>query len=211
MNIQRLLLTIAIATNFGNTSILAEQSQNNNNEQQDHIQERNDTQDQFNEIYRDHLRRRLEGFPSDPNKTPTDPDIIEHYRDLVFGQNFYRKRIFFGTDESGKPCYKRIMEHEQNNPKFGDVDLVIFHKAAWHKLRFSDSFEVAGIYVDEDARHKTIQSMAGSWLFGKGEGGVWDPQRNTIFGGTRDKEIGKKFDEYMERQKANQSKFNKFK
>jgi hypothetical protein len=42
----------------------------------------------------------------------------------------------------------------------------------------------------------------------KGKGGIWDPQQNTIFGGTQNKNIGQIFAEYM-KQPQEPSKLNK--
>jgi hypothetical protein len=159
----------------------------------------------------EYLMRRLGNLPSDSTKTPTSPDIIEHQPNIKGpDRSFHRKRIYFGTDKEGNPCYRSLYEHEKNNPEFSNVNLVLFHEAAWYKLRFQDSFEEIGIYGDKEVRNRLRSAIAAN-------GGVWCPELNTIIGGSR--EIGKtpgeqciceRFTEFLN-QPEQPSKFSKVK
>ena len=143
--------------------------------------------------------------PQDPNKTPTTPDIIDHYSGLIGARNFYRKRIFFDKDEFGNPYYKTIAQHAKDNPKFGQVKLVIFYETAWYKLRFSDQFKIVGVFANVYARQKIINSATTSlWELitaGINRGAVWCPAQNAIIGGTRDPKICDRFAQYLKKQK----------
>jgi len=139
---------------------------------------------------------------SNQNMTSTTPLPIQHWIGLVGQRNFYRRRIFFGKDKDGNPLYQSIAQHEKSNPEFGNVTLAIFHKAAWYKLRFSDTFEVIGTYSDESARKKLINSMTPYlWENYDDRGGMWYPEQNAIIGGTQDPKIGKLFEQYLKEQK----------
>lgn len=150
-----------------------------------------------------------ENKPSNPNVTPTTPQRIYNYQSLVGGRNFYCRRIYFGKDRDGNPIYKSIERHAKENPEFGNVTLVIFHKAAWYKLRFSDTFEIVGNYSDEDARKIAIYNMTPFlWENNHARGAMWDPKQNAIFvgDGTEDPEIGDRFAQYLkEQEEAEQS------
>jgi hypothetical protein len=156
-----------------------------------HAEEANTTDNTNNNdvpqlTFQEQLIRRAQGLPGDPNKTPTDPDVVENHKDsfLGLGQNFYRKRIFF-PDKDGKMCYKRILGHEKDNPEFGDVTLAIYHET----YKGPDTIEIIGKYADEKARAKFIASITNGW-FSAGKGGVWYPEQKTFVGGTRNKNIG---------------------
>ena len=192
MKIYNTILTIFTTIAFASATIAQETNLN----QQD-LEEKERAERSNRPIVPVIFRNPREGLPWDVNKTPTTPDTIYHYVNPASARNFYRKRIFFGTDQSGKPCYKRIREHAKDNPEFGNVGLVIFHQEAWHKLRFSDSFEMVGTYADESARNKLIDSMSGFWILTQGKGGVWCPEQNVFIGGTRDKNICDRFAEYL--------------
>ena len=141
--------------------------------------------------------------PKDKTKTPASPDIIEHGGNaLKGGRNFYRKRIYFGNDESGNPCYQTIWVHAHNNPAFNNVKLVIFHKASMLKLRSKDSFEIIGTYADKTTREQLIKSIAAN-------GGVWCPEQNALIGNTRDTCIGDKFTEFIQKPTSQSKKIKK--
>lgn len=141
--------------------------------------------------------------PRDKAKTPTSPDIIEHGGNMLKGgRNFYRKRIYFGNDKLGNPCYQSIREHEQNNPDFNNIKLVIFHEASMLKLRSEDSFEIIGTYSDEAALKKLLKSIAAN-------GGVWCPEQNALIGNTRDTCMCDRFAEFTQRPAVQSKKFKK--
>lgn len=134
----------------------------------------------------------------DKTKTPTSPDVIEHSPRLFGGRNFLRKCIYFGKNENGKPCYQRIWQHE-SNPEFSNVKLIIYRKANWFR---SERFEYIGTYGNESARNKLICSI-GSWLgswFREGKGGLWCPEQNVFIGGTKHKNVCKKYARYIKQQ-----------
>jgi hypothetical protein len=141
--------------------------------------------------------------PSDETKTSSSPDIIEHTPTLTYlargGKRFHNKRIYFPG-----AGYERI-GHLQKYLELGHVELIIYHKANWFR---SESFEYIGTYGNESARKKLIRSI-GNW-FGEGNGGLWCPEQNVFIGGTRDKNICKKYAEYM-KQEEQASKFSKIK
>jgi len=129
--------------------------------------------------------------PSDETKTPTSPDIIEHTPTLTYlvrgGQRFHNKRIYFpGVG------YERI-RHLWSYPEFRKVKLIIYHKANWFR---SESFEYIGTFGNESARKKLRRSI-GNW-FGKSNGCLWCPEQNVFIGGTRDKNMCKKYAEYIQ-------------
>ncbi len=166
-----LLLTITILTNI---CMRAEESNTTDNAANNDI---------LQLTFQEQMIRRAQGLPSDPNKTPTDPDVVENHWDLFgFGPNFYRKRIFF-PDKDGKPSYKRIWEHE-DNPEFENVTLAVYHES----YKGPDTIEIIGTYADKKARAKLIRSMTNGF-FSDAKGGVWFPEHNTFVGGTRDKNI----------------------
>ena len=139
----------------------------------------------------------------DRMNNPTTPQYIQNWQGFLGGRYFYRRRIFFGKDELGKPIYQSIGEHAQENPEFGRVALAIFHPAAWYKLRSSDTFEVVGTFSDKDARTKVIKSMTPGWFedVHKARGGMWCPEQNAIIGGTQDPEICDRFAQYLKEEK----------
>ncbi len=150
------------------------------------------------------LLERNSNQPQNPEKTPTTPDIIEHQPNMFKGRQriFGRKRIYFGTDQSGNPCYATIWQHAKDNPAFGDVRLVIFQGNS--KLaKFVNEFRVIGTYADETKHHQLKNSIAK-------HGGVWCPEQNAIIAGTRDKNICTIFTEF-EKEIANQPKSKIFK
>jgi hypothetical protein len=195
MNTKNVILVTAITALFGNNIINAQ-------ELTDH-QQKDREYEEFILRLPEQQRRRLAGLPADPTKTPTSADVIDADRALE------RKGIYYGKDSSGKPSYQRIWQHAKNNPEFGNVRLVIFHKASSWNPWSKDSFEVIGKYSDEAAQTKLKKSIYSTFFF-KGNGGIWDPQQNTIFGGTQNKNIGQIFTEYM-KQPEQASKLSKFK
>jgi len=133
--------------------------------------------------------------PRDKTKTPTSSDVIEHDGgNMKFGgSNFYRKRIYFGTLESGEPHYARIWEHERN-PDFNKVPLIVRKKASiisrllsyisFLNINTDDYFEFVGTFGDEAARRQLINSIPVN-------GGLWcpdpkDPTKGFFVGGTRE-------------------------
>lgn len=132
------------------------------------------------------------GIRPQAEKTPTSPDTIEHQPVIFKGRQriFWRKRIYFGRDAEGKPCYGSINQHEQNNPDFGNVEIVLFHEKAPYKLRFQDSFEKVGTWNDKKAENKLVSATARS-------GGLWCPEQNVFIGGTRDICMCDRYAEYI--------------
>lgn len=186
MNIQNAILIAAITISVGNALVIADESQEN--------RDQNLTPKEIAEIaYQERLRRRAEGLPSNPNETPTSPR-----HDKEGGPRGDLKRrpykmeeagIWFGTDESGKPCYQTIAKHFEKNPKFRQVGLVIY-QSGW----FSEAFETIGTVADENAREQlsdVISDYDGMLLWKHKKNGVWCPLQNVFIGGTGD--IGKTY------------------
>jgi len=155
--------------------------------------------------------------PRDTTKTPTSPDIIEHDgNELKGGRKFHRKRIYFGTLDSGEHHYATIYEHSQN-PNFNNIRLVILKKASFFSSLLSyvpflnisadDYFEVIGTYGDKIARSQLIYNIAKN-------GGLWCPnQENPIesffIGGTREKCMCDLFKEFEQQPAPESTKFKK--
>ncbi len=150
------------------------------------------------------------GKPRDKNKIPTSPDIIEHGGNMLKGgQNFYRKRIYFGTLPSGESHYARISDHLEN-PQFKGVQVIIQKKVSYFTLFLSyvlylnvntdDYFEHVGTIGDEIVQRKLIRSISRN-------GGVWCPGLGFV-GGTREKGVCELTDEFkeLERQVESQQK-----
>ena len=129
------------------------------------------------------MRRRANGLPGNETKTPTSPDIIEHESHfLVGGHLFEDKRIYFGVDESGKPCYQRIRQHAANNPEFGKIKAVIYHKSG----KFGETFENVGPVMQNGRFNRRLVNSIGAGLFSsESKGGLWCPEQNVFIGGTR--------------------------
>ena len=170
MTIKNILCTVAITAIFAaNHMYTSEESTHN---------------EQLRDIWGRYADR-----PQDPDKTPTTPDIIEHQPSMFKGrqQFFERKRIYFGTDQSGKACYASIQEHAKKNSAFGTIKLVIFQGNS--KLKFVSPFKIIGTYSDIN-KHQPLKNSI------KEYGGVWCPEQNAIIAGTRDKNICKAFAEF---------------
>ena len=146
--------------------------------------EQNSQDTGFIHRHSERMRRRADGLPGDETKTPTSPDIVEHQRHFIVGGHLFPdKRIYFGVDESGNPCYLRIRQHAANNPEFAKVQAVIYHEAG----KFSgETFENVGPVVQPDGRfnRRLVNSIGAGW-FSEGKGGVWCPAQNVFIGGTR--------------------------
>jgi len=179
-------LIFAIAAIFGNTIVLAEETpQENRDAQRQRIREA---------AYQESLRRRMQGLPSNPNETPTTPKTLRHDKERSPRGDLKRRpynieeaRIYFGTDEEGKPCYQSVGEHFENNPKFHEVGLVLY-QPGW----FSETFENIGTMADENAQTKlkdTMSDMSGYLLWKHKNHGAWCPEQNVFIGGTGD--VGK--------------------
>jgi len=136
------------------------------------------------------------------HKKPDAPDVFEHNMDaLKGGRIFWRKRIFFGKDESGKDCYRSILQHE-NNSAFGEVKLVLFHKAAWWNPWSKDSLETLGTYSDQSLHHRFLQQVSD-----KKRGGVWCPLQKAFVAGLKDTDIcGKLGQDYQAEEAKHTSK-----
>jgi len=155
--------------------------------------------------------------PRDKTKTPTSPDIIEHGgSDIKVGRNFYFKRIYFGTLDSGEPHYNQIWEH-MFDPYFNNVRLVIFKKASFLSYLLSyipglninadDSFEAIGTYGNKIARSQLLYTIAKN-------GGLWcpnqdNPEEGFFIGGTRDKCMCDMFKEFEQQPASQSTKFKK--
>ena len=90
---------------------------------------------------RDLLIIRLLGLPRNSHETPETPKVMRHDKDQTRGgdikgraKNIENARIFFSTDETGKPCYRPIHEHLRNNPDFGTIKLIIYETKTGHLL-----------------------------------------------------------------------------
>jgi hypothetical protein len=118
---------------------------------------------------------------------PTDPDTFYHEylsdgRTLK-NNNFFFKSIFFGKDETGKDCYRQIMNHMEN-PAFGKVKLIIFNKAAWYNPLSKDSLETLGTYADINIPYRFLEKAS------KSKGGiVWCPLKNAFVAGITNTKI----------------------
>jgi len=114
--------------------------------------------------------RRLQR-PRNPHETPETPKVMLHDKNQSRWRprDIMKARIFFDTHESGEPCYRRISEHLDNNPDFGNVKLIIYHEK-------SDSFEYIGIISDYNAREKFEDSMT------KPQSGIFANFKHKIFG-----------------------------
>jgi hypothetical protein len=156
--------------------------------------------------------------PSNPNETPTTPKVIRHdryqanHRGLKGrSNNIAHARIYFGTDESGKPSYRAIQDHIANNPAFGEVKLVILHEGSWLNPFSNDSFEHIGTIADESSREKLIESMIAengilfrlkNGIFNRLEkDGLWCPKQNAFIGGTKNTCMCDIFEEFEKQQK----------
>lgn len=75
--------------------------------------------------------------PRNPKETPTSSKTVRHDKDQTKrGGDLKRRpykmeeaRIYFDVDKAGKPCYRSIQNHLENNPQFNEVELVLYHEA----------------------------------------------------------------------------------
>ncbi|HLC06883.1 MAG TPA: hypothetical protein VJJ26_01720 [Candidatus Babeliales bacterium] len=190
MNIKNLSFVAVVLTGLiVNTAFISAESNNN-------------TRQLRPELLAELRRQQAEEGPRDKTKTPTTPSIIFHDKDQTRRgdlkgrpRNMYNARIYYGTDEDNKPCYRMISEHAENNPEFSKVGLVIYHEAGWFS---PETFENIGTVANEDAREKLLDSisdMEGMLWWKHAKGGLWCPAQNAeetgfFIGGTR--EAGRK-------------------
>lgn len=127
------------------------------------------------------------------------PTILEHHehtyipgRKISIEENI----IYFETDASGKPSYKKISAHEKDNPHFSTIRLIAYHAAFWPF--YDEYFENIGTYGDHKqlTLFKAHMSNIENWH----AGGVWCPQLNTMIGGTKDTAACDRFSAYMTKQ-----------
>jgi hypothetical protein len=186
MNMKKTLCIVTIAATIGLTTQSQETEQNSQStDRERQIEERRALDSENRRLYIELVRRKANGLPSDKTKTPTSPDIIEHEWNFLIGGHFFEdKRIYFGVDESGKPCYLRIRQHTANNPEFGKVKAVIYHEPG----KFSEeTFENVGPVVQNGRFNRRLENSIGAgWFSSESKGGLWCPAQNVFIGGTRD-------------------------